>query len=61
VTHPNEVLVREAMTALGRGDTDALRSQYWAEDIRFHVPGRSPLAGDYEGAAQVLGFLGRVQ
>jgi uncharacterized protein len=60
VAHPNEVLVREAFAAFGRGDMDALRSQYFAEDIRWHTPGRSPLAGDYEGVAQVLEAFGRV-
>jgi ketosteroid isomerase-like protein len=59
VAHPNEVLLREANAALGRGDMDALR-QYWAEDIRWHMPGRSPLAGYCEGAAQIAEFLGRV-
>ena len=60
MAHPNEVLVREAYAAFGRGDMDALRSQYWAEDIRWHVPGRSLLAGDYEGVAQVLEVFGRL-
>jgi uncharacterized protein len=59
VTHPNEVLVQEANAALGRRDMDTLR-QYWAEGIRWHIPGRSPLAGDYEGVAQVLEFTGRI-
>ena len=39
---------------------DALRSQYWAEDIRWHTPGRSLLASDYEGTAQLLEGFGRV-
>ena len=60
MAHPNEVAVRGAFAAFNRGDIDALRSQYWAEDIRFHVPGRSPLAGDYKGVAQVLEFVGRL-
>ena len=59
MAHPNEVLVWESLAAFRRGDMDALR-QYWAEDIRFHVPGRSLLAGDYEGIAQFLGVLGRL-
>jgi ketosteroid isomerase-like protein len=58
--HPNEVLVREANAALGRREMDAFRNQYFAEDIRWHIPGRSPLAGDYEGVAQVLEYSGRV-
>jgi uncharacterized protein len=61
MAHPNEDLVRETFAASGRGDIAALRNQYFADDIRWHFPGRSPLAGDYEGAAQVVGgFFGRV-
>jgi ketosteroid isomerase-like protein len=37
-----------------------LRHQYFAEGLRYHVPGRSPVAGDYEGAAQVVEFSGRL-
>ena len=37
-----------------------MRHQYFAEGLRYHVPGRSPVAGDYEGAAQVLEFFGRL-
>ena len=60
MAHPNEDLVREAFAAFGRGDLDALRHQYFAEGLRYHVPGRSPVAGDYEGAAQVVEFFGRL-
>jgi ketosteroid isomerase-like protein len=59
MAHPNEVFLREGFEILGRGDLDTLRSQYWAEDIRVHIPGRNPLAGDYEGAAQFVEVLGR--
>jgi uncharacterized protein len=59
MAHPNEDLVRETFAASGRGDIDALRNQYFAESIRLRYPGRSPLAGDYDGLAQVLGFFGR--
>jgi ketosteroid isomerase-like protein len=38
VAHPNEVLAREGFAAFGRGDMDALN---FAEDIRFHIPGRA--------------------
>jgi hypothetical protein len=31
---------------VGRGDMDALRKQYWTDDIRYHQPGRNPTAGD---------------
>ena len=60
MAHPNEDLVREAFAAFGRGDLDALRHQYFAGGVRYHVPGRSPVAGDYEGAAQVVEFFGRL-
>lgn len=59
VAHPHEDLTREAFAAFGRGDLEALRREYLAEDIRWHYPGRSPLAGDYEGIDQVLGLFGR--
>ena len=59
MAHPNEVLAREAYAAFGRGDMDALH-QNWAENIRWHSPGRGPLAGDYQGTAQILEFLGRL-
>ena len=59
MAHPNEDLVREGFAAFGRGDLDALRDQYFAGDIRWHIPGRSPVSGDYDGVAQVLGLFGR--
>jgi uncharacterized protein len=60
MAHSNADLVRDAIEAFQRGDLDALRHQYFAEDIRYHIPGRSPLAGDYEGVAQVLEMFGRL-
>ena len=60
MAHPNEDLVRAGFAAFTRGDIDALRAQYFASDIRWHVPGRSPLASDYAGAAQVVEFFGRL-
>jgi uncharacterized protein len=60
MTHPNEVLLREAFAAFMRGDLEALQTKYFAEDIRYHVAGRSQIAGDYEGIGEVLGFFGRL-
>ena len=59
MAHPNEDLVREGYAAFERGDLDALQRKFFAEDVRYHVPGRSTLGGNYEGVAQVLGWLGR--
>jgi uncharacterized protein len=60
LTHPNEDKMRAAYAAFGRGDFDALGSQYLAEDIHYHFPGRSPLARTYEGVAQVRELFGRL-
>jgi uncharacterized protein len=60
MAHPNEDLVREAFAAFGRGDMDALRKQYFTDDLRYHVPGRSVLSGDHEGTEQVLQMFARV-
>jgi uncharacterized protein len=59
-TSSNEDLVRAASAALGRGDLSALQNQYLAENIVWHVAGTGPLAGDYAGAAQVMGVLGKI-
>lgn len=60
MTHPNEELLRETIAAIQRGDMAALQSNYFAEDIRYHVPGRSPVSGDYQGTDEVLAFFGRL-
>jgi ketosteroid isomerase-like protein len=60
MAHPNEILVREGFAAFQNGDLDALQNQYFADDIRWHVPGRSPLAGDYDGTPQVLQLFVRI-
>ena len=59
MAHPNEDMVREAFAAFGRGDIDALQRQYFDPGVRWHFPGRGPLAGDHEGVAQVAGMLAR--
>jgi ketosteroid isomerase-like protein len=60
MAHPNEDLVREGFAAFGRGDMDALQKQFFTEDVRYHVAGRSLIAGDYEGPEQVLQFFARL-
>jgi ketosteroid isomerase-like protein len=57
MAHSNKDLVREAYAAFGRGDMDALRDKYFTDNVCYHVTGRSPLAGDYEGIDQVLQFF----
>jgi hypothetical protein len=60
MTQPNEDLVRAASAAFGRGDLSTLRDQFFAENIVWHIAGTGPLAGDYDGVAQVMALLGKV-
>jgi uncharacterized protein len=60
MAHPNEDLVREGFAAFGRGDMDALRKQFFADDVRWHAAGRSPISGDYEGPEQVIQLFTRI-
>ena len=60
MTQSDEDLVRAASAAFGRGDLSALQDQFFAESVVWHVAGTGPLAGDYEGAAQVIGQLSKI-
>ena len=60
MTQPNEDLVRQASEAFGRGDLSALHHQFFADDIVWHVAGTGPLAGDYEGATEVVAQLTKI-
>ena len=56
----NTVLLRRAYDAFARGDIPTVLTLL-ADDITWHVPGRSPLSGDYVGHPGVLDFFGRCQ
>ncbi|SDK34285.1 nuclear transport factor 2 family protein [Nonomuraea jiangxiensis] len=45
--------------ALAKGDMDVLRNLL-TEDVVFHVPGRGPMARDYRGKEEVLGYLSQL-
>jgi ketosteroid isomerase-like protein len=60
MTHPNEDLVRQANAAFVTGELGALQSQYLAENVVWHISGRGPLAGDYDGVAQVMSLLSKI-
>ena len=60
MTQPNEDMVRAASAALARGDLSTLQNQFMADNIVWHIAGTGPLAGDYEGVAQVMGVLGKI-
>jgi ketosteroid isomerase-like protein len=52
----NAQLIREGYEAFALGNLPAVL-ELFDEDIAWHVPGRSPLSGDYRGREGVLGFL----
>jgi ketosteroid isomerase-like protein len=57
--HPNASLVRAALRAVARGESEALR-RLCTGGILWHATGRTPWAGDHEGIEAVLDYLGRV-
>jgi ketosteroid isomerase-like protein len=56
MAHPNEELVRRAFDAFTKGDVDTIR-ELTDQDAVWHTPGRGPLAGDYRGIDEILGFF----
>jgi ketosteroid isomerase-like protein len=57
--HPNLELLRRGYTAYGAGDMDTI-NELFADDVVWHVAGRSPLSGDYNGKEQVFGFFAKL-
>ena len=58
MTNDNAQMIRDGYEAFARGDIPAVLEML-GEDITWHVPGRSPLSGDYRGHDDVLGFFRR--
>ena len=58
MTNPNADLIRGGYDAFGQGDIAAVLRMLDPEVV-WHVPGRSPLSGDYKGHDDVVGFFGR--
>jgi ketosteroid isomerase-like protein len=56
--HPNATVVREGFQAFATGDMGWL-NQHLADDIVWHVGGRSKLSGEYKGKEEVLNLFGR--
>ena len=55
----NAAIVRRGYEAFSSGDVNAL-SELFDEHAVWHAPGRSSLAGDYQGRDATLGYLGRL-
>ena len=60
MAHSNAELLQSAYDAFAAGDIPTVLG-ILAEDIRWHVPGRSPVSGDYTGHAGAMDFFGRCQ
>jgi ketosteroid isomerase-like protein len=56
--HPNVKAVREGFEALDRGDFNWL-SEHMADDIVWHVGGKSKVAGEYRGKEAVNNLFAR--
>jgi uncharacterized protein len=59
MAHPNEDLLRRGYEAFTKGDIQTL-GELFADDIVWHVGGRSQLAGDYRGKEEVFGLFGKL-
>jgi ketosteroid isomerase-like protein len=59
MSHANEDLLRATYDAFSKGDMDGVLSNC-ADDIVFHVPGRSQMAGDYRGRDGFMAMVGKV-
>ncbi len=57
--HPNATAYRRTVDAFRDGDFDTIRSLI-AEDVVWHVPGRSSMAGDIRGLDELVAWLSRV-
>jgi len=57
--HPNVTAVRRGYDAFNKGDLDTLGDLLDAEVV-WHVPGRSPIAGDYGGREATLAYFRRL-
>ena len=58
MTRSNADIIRKAYDDFGRGDVPSVLEAFDAA-ITWHVPGHSPLSGDYKGLEEVVGFFRR--
>lgn len=58
MTLSNANIVRNAYDDFANGDVEAVLKAFDAS-IAWHVPGHSPLSGDYKGHKEVVGFFAR--
>ena len=54
--HPNEDQTRQGYDAFAKGDLETVGG-FMAEDIVWHVLGRTRLSGEYRGRDEVFGYF----
>jgi ketosteroid isomerase-like protein len=59
IEHPNSFLVHQCLQAVSRGDTETLRA-LWADDIVWHVKGKSPWQGEIRGHNAIFEYLAQL-
>lgn len=59
MAHPNEELVRRGYKAFGEADMATLRSLF-APDAIHVASGNNPLAREYNGIDEILGYYGKL-
>jgi len=57
--HPNVELLRKGYDAYSSGDV-AVLNELFADDVEWHIAGRSAIAGDYKGRDEVFAFFGKL-
>ena len=56
MSQSNAEIIRSGYEAFAAGDVPAVLALF-TDDISWHIPGRSPLAGTYTGPEEVLAFF----
>ncbi|MBW3589645.1 MAG: nuclear transport factor 2 family protein [Actinobacteria bacterium] len=59
MAHPNEELLRKGYKAFSESDLETIGTLF-ADDVVWHNPGKSSIAGDYKGKEQVFELFGKV-
>jgi ketosteroid isomerase-like protein len=58
MSEANAAIIRKAYQDFAQGDIPAVFAAF-DPAITWHVPGHSPLSGDYRGHEEIAGFFGR--
>lgn len=59
MAHPNEERIRTGYEAFSKADMEAV-SEFFADDVVWHVGGQNPLSGEYRGKDAVFEHFGNL-